>query len=76
MAVNATMMAAYGNANKTIYEAEAVQSTIKEVTTKQAEAFADMKKNLTFDNEQIINYLKINLIKDYPEGKMAIQLNF
>lgn len=72
LAVQATMENAYGNANKTIFEARAVESTIKEVVTKQAESFAEMKKNLTFDNAQILEYLKVNLIKDYPEGRMAI----
>lgn len=75
LAVKSTMENAYGSANKTIFEARAVESTIKEVVTKQAESFAQMKENLTFDNSQIIEYLKINLIKDYPEGRMAIQLD-
>ena len=66
---------AYGAANKTIFEAKAVESTIKEVVTKQAESFAQMKKNLTFDNTQILEYLKVNLIKDYPVGRMAIELD-
>ena len=75
LAVKATMENAYGAANKTIFEAKAVESTVKEVVTKQAESFAVMKQNLTFDNAQILDYLKTNLIKDYPEGRMAIQLD-
>jgi hypothetical protein len=75
LAVRATMENAYGAANKTIFEARAVESTVKEVVTKQAESFAVMKKDLNFDNTQIIEYLKVNLIKDYPEGRMAIALD-
>jgi len=66
---------AYGAANKTLFEAEAVKSTIKEVVTKQAESFAEMKTKLTFDNTQVLEYLKVSLIKDYPEGRMAIALD-
>ena len=75
LAVKATMENAYGAANKTLFEAEAVKSTIKEVVTKQAESFAEMKTKLTFDNTQVLEYLKVSLIKDYPEGRMAIALD-
>lgn len=34
-----------------------------------------MKNNLTFTNTEILGYLKNNLIKDYPEGKLMLQLN-
>lgn len=74
-AVNATLEAAYGAANKTIFEAEAVSSTIKEVIQNQALAFVYMKANLTFDNSGVIGYLKQNLVKDYTDGKMAISMD-
>ena len=50
LAVKSTMENSYGSANKTIFEAKAVESTIKEVVTKQSEAFAEMKTKLAFDN--------------------------
>jgi len=74
-AVNATLETAYGNANRTIFEAQAIQSTIKEVITRQSDAFGYMKTNLTFSNSEILGYLKNNLIKDYPEGKLMLSLN-
>lgn len=74
-AVNATLETAFGNGNRTIFEAQAVQSTVKEVVTRQADAFVYMKSNLTFSNSEILGYLKNNLIKDYPEGKLMLQLN-
>ena len=74
LAVNSTIETANGNANKTIYEAEAVKSTIEEVVKNQADAFAYMKANLTFGSDEIIGYLKHNLIKDYPEGKFALSM--
>lgn len=76
LAVQATLENAYGSANKTIFEALAVQSTIKDVTMNQAESFAKMKEELKFTNGHIIQYLKYNLIKDYSESRMAIQLDF
>lgn len=75
LAVNATLETAYGNANRTIFEAEAVQSTVSEVIKRQADAFQWMKANLTFENTEILSYLKNNLIKDYAEGKMLMQLD-
>ena len=76
LAVNATIENAYGIANRTIFEAIAVQSTIKEVTTKQAESFATMKSELGFGTQEILKYLKFNLIRDYSDARMAIQLDF
>jgi hypothetical protein len=37
-------------------------------------AFKEMKKNLTFDNEQILQFMKLNLIKDYNQGRLAMKL--
>jgi hypothetical protein len=34
-----------------------------------------MKANLTFGTPEIMQYLKNSLIKDYPEGKIAISLD-
>ena len=74
--MNATLETAYGNANKTIFEAEAVKSTIVEVISQQADAYELMKANFTdFGTDQIIGYLKNNLIKDYTSGHIAMQLD-
>lgn len=53
-AVNATLETAYGNANKTIFEAAAIQSTISNVVMKQAGAFAAMKTKLQFTNDELM----------------------
>ena len=74
LAVNSTVETAKGNAAKTIYEAQAVASTIKEVILKQAQGFKDMKGNLTFTNTEVLSYLKTNLIKDYNSSSMAISM--
>jgi len=73
--MNATLETAMGNANKTVYEAEAVKSTVEEVVKNQADAFGYMKTNLTFGTDEILSYLKHNLIKDYPDGKLAMSLD-
>ena len=74
LAVNSTIATAYGAGNKTVYEAMAIQSTIKSVVQKQSESFKEMKANLSFSNDDILSYLKTNLIKDYTDSKMIINL--
>lgn len=74
LAVNATLEKSYGEANRTVYEAKAVESTIKDVVTKQALSYKKMKKDLKFGTNEILGYLQANLIKDYKDGKIAIQL--
>jgi hypothetical protein len=39
-----------------------------------AYALKEMKQNLTFENEQILQFMKTNLIKDYDTGRLAIKL--
>ena len=74
LAVNSTLETAFGNANKTVLEARAIESTVKSVVKKQSESFADMKRSLSFGNGDILKYLKTSLIKDYEDAKMIIQL--
>lgn len=75
LAVNATLETAYGNGNKTLFEAAAIESTIKDVIEMQVSAFKVMKTDLTFDNNEIMEYLKKNLIKDYGGGRLALVLD-
>jgi hypothetical protein len=51
LAVNATVETAYGEGNKTVYQASAEASTISEVIKAQSAAYKAMKSNLTFENE-------------------------
>lgn len=74
LAVNATLETAYGNGNKTIFEAAAIQSTIATVIQMQTDSFKKMKTDLTFTNDQVMEYLKKNLIRDYAGGRMAMVL--
>ena len=74
LAVNSTLETAYGNANKTVLEAQAIQSTVKTVVKKQSSSFKNMKAALGFSNDDIMRYLKTNLIKDYGESHMVISL--
>ena len=41
---------------------------------KQSESFKEMKANLSFTNDDILTYLKTNLIKDYTDSKMIMSL--
>ena len=84
LAVNSTVETAYGNGNKTYYEALALNSTIQDVVNDQSVGYESMKNNFTnftdhpvtgFGTNNILMYLKNSLIKDYSDGKIAIQLD-
>lgn len=72
--MNSTLETAYGNGNKTVYQAEATATTVKEVIKAQAEAYKIMMSNNTLEKEQVLTYMRHNLIKDYEDGKIAIGL--
>jgi len=72
---NATVEQAYGEGNKTYYQAVAEASTIKDVIEAQAGAYKEMMANLTFTTDDIMTYMKHNLIKDYGAGKVAMSLD-
>lgn len=74
LAVNATLESAYGDGNKTVYAAEAQASTVGAVIEMQAIAYAKMKEENDLQNDQLLLYMKHNLIKDYATGKVAIGL--
>ena len=74
LAVTKTLDVARSKAQTALQEASAIESTIKTVTQKKAESFAAMKKELGFTNRDIIGYMKANLIKDYPNSKMMINI--
>lgn len=80
LAVKSVESEANGQAAQTLAEARAIQSTIEEVTSKQAQAIKQLKANMTsigatFDNDAVIKYLQYSLIKDYPEGRIALQFD-
>ena len=75
LAVNATLETAYGEGNKTIFQATAEASTISEVVKAQSGAYKGMKANLTFENDQIMRYLQDSLVKDYTVGKIAMSVD-
>merc|ERR1711935_528978 len=51
-AVNATVESAYGEGNKTVYQAQAEASTISEVIKAQSTAYKGMKDDLKFDTAE------------------------
>ena len=76
LAVNATLENAYGQGNKTVYEAQAQANTVFEVIGLQADAFHEMKQTLEFTNAEILEYMKHNLVKDYSQGMVAINMPY
>jgi hypothetical protein len=69
---NATVESAYGEGNKTYYQAVAEASTVSEVIKAQSGAYKEMMTTLSFSTSDVITYMKNNLIKDYGDGKLAI----
>ena len=51
---------AYGQANKTLYEAEAIADTLVGVTKSIGDAIKEMKDTLQFGNEDVLEYMKYN----------------
>jgi hypothetical protein len=71
-----TIEEAYANTNKTMNEAEAVQSTIEAVVRKKADALKYMHEQIGFDNDQIMKYLQTTLIKDYDgDSRVGVHLD-
>ena len=54
--------------------ATAVASTFNNVSITQAQAYADLKQNLSLSNTDLISYLQTQLIKDYPTGDLIIAI--
>lgn len=75
LAKNATLESAYGQGNKTVYEAEATAQTVGAVISKQAEAYKKMMEDNKMGSEEVLLFMKHNLIKDYGDGKIAIGLD-
>jgi len=75
LAKNETLSQADGEAKKIIYDAQAAESTIKEVITKQAESYQKMQTTFSSSGAEIIlGYLQANLIKDYERGAVMMWL--
>jgi hypothetical protein len=55
-----------------VYDGKAYWSTIENVTQMQADSIAAMKDTLGFSNGDVIQYLRTNLLKDYPTGRVAV----
>lgn len=55
-----------------IYDGKAYWSTIENVTQMQADSIASMKETLGFSNDDVIQYLRANLLKDYSTGRVAV----
>jgi hypothetical protein len=65
---NITINDASGKAQAKRIKAEAQAGTFQEMQVKQAHAYADLKQNLTLDNQGLIEYMQVQLIKNYPNG--------
>ena len=75
-AVNETIEKAYAAGNKTEQNAKAVQSTIIDVVRKQTESLKNMKSELSFSEDNILQYLQTTLIKDYQtDSRIGIHLD-
>jgi hypothetical protein len=70
-----TINQATGAATSKKLKADSVAQTFLEIQTKQGQAYADVKKNLTFTNPELIQYMQINLIRNNPGGQLIVAIN-
>ena len=72
---NITVNDAQGKAQAKRIRAEAMAGTFQEQQVKQAQAYAELKQNLTLDNQGLIEYMQVQLIKNYPNGQLIIAID-
>ena len=74
IAKDITVNQAKGTAESKKLKADAVANTFLNITRSQAESYATLKTNLSFSNDDLIQYLQVNLIQNYPDGKLIISI--
>ena len=74
IAQNITINQAKGKAMAKMLKANATADTFLNITRSQAESYATLKSNLTLTNSDLIQYLQVNLIQNYPDGNLIISI--
>lgn len=71
----ATVNAAQGTADASKAKVAAGAETFKNIQQKQGDQYAALKTALGFTNEDLINYLKGSLVKDYAGSQENLMIN-
>ena len=71
---NITVNNANGTSSALKLRADANAGTFYNLTTKQAEAYSYLKGNLSLSNSDLIDYLQVALVQNYPTGNLVINL--
>ena len=75
IAKSITINQAVGRSNSTLLKAQAQADTFFNVTQSQASAYATLMQSLNLTNQELIQYLQINLIQSNQNGQIVIALN-
>lgn len=65
---------ARAQADSSVILAEAEASTFENYTVVQAAAYGDLKSNLSLANPELIQYLRNQMVKNYPTGNFQISI--
>ena len=57
-----------------VLKAQALALTFLNVTQSQASAYSQLKKELGFSKQELIQYLQISMIQNNPNGNIVISL--
>lgn len=74
IAKNITINNARGVAEAKKLKADATAGTQLNITRSQAEAYSGLKGNVSLSNTELIEYLQIGLVQNYPSGQLVISL--
>ena len=71
---NITVNQANATASSKKLIANATANTFYNLQSSQADAYAGLINNLTFNGTELIDFMRIQLIKNYPNGNLIISL--
>ena len=72
---NVTLNQAQANAQTKILKTQASASTFLTIQQSQATAYAGLMSNLSFNGSNLVEFMQVQLIKNYPDGKLIISIN-
>lgn len=75
IASNININKAQGQASVLVQSNQATAESFYKIQQQQAAALAQVKKTLGLTNDQLIEYLRAKLLKEYPEDKMIIGID-
>ena len=71
---NITQYDAEAQAQSRLLTAQAQADTFFTMQDLQAKAYHQLQSNLSLTNNEVVQYLQINMIKNYPQGNLVISI--